>query len=81
MTRFFIDRPIVAIVIPILTVILGVAPLVGLPVPQSPSNLPPVIQIPPTSPGTAALPTPRAQTGAWAPGAWNPATSALGRPL
>ena len=41
MCRFFVDRPIVAIVIAILTVILGLVALVGLPVAQFPSIIPP----------------------------------------
>jgi biotin carboxyl carrier protein len=45
MSRFFVDRPIVAIVIAVLTVILGVVSLAGLPVAQYPSIIPPVIQI------------------------------------
>jgi HAE1 family hydrophobic/amphiphilic exporter-1 len=55
MSRFFIDRPIVAIVIAILTVILGVVSLVGLPVAQYPSIIPPVIQIQTTYTGADAL--------------------------
>src|SRR2546425_1695202 len=45
MTRFFVDRPIVAIVIAILTVILGLVALTGLPIAQYPSIIPPIIQI------------------------------------
>jgi len=55
MTRFFIDRPIVAIVIAILTVILGVVALTGLPIAQYPSIIPPVIQIQTTYTGADAL--------------------------
>src|SRR4029079_10091623 len=55
MSRFFIDRPIVAIVIAILTVILGLVSLVGLPVAQYPSIIPPVIQIQTTYTGADAL--------------------------
>jgi len=55
MSRFFIDRPIVAIVIAVLTVILGVVSLVGLPVAQYPSIIPPVIQIQTTYTGADAL--------------------------
>src|SRR6185436_16009620 len=55
MSRFFIDRPIVAIVIAILTVILGVVSLVGLPIAQYPSIIPPVIQIQTTYTGADAL--------------------------
>src|ERR1700722_17464401 len=45
MSRFFIDRPIVAIVIAILTVIVGAVVIVGLPVAQFPAIAPPEIQI------------------------------------
>ena len=55
MTRFFIDRPIVAIVIAVLTVILGVVSLAGLPVAQYPSIIPPVIQIQTTFTGADAV--------------------------
>jgi HAE1 family hydrophobic/amphiphilic exporter-1 len=55
MSRFFIDRPIVAIVIAILTVILGVVALVGLPIAQYPSIIPPIIQIQTTYTGADAL--------------------------
>jgi HAE1 family hydrophobic/amphiphilic exporter-1 len=55
MSRFFVDRPIVAIVIAILTVVLGVVALVGLPIAQYPSIIPPVIQIQTTYTGADAL--------------------------
>jgi len=55
MSRFFIDRPIVAIVIAILTVVLGVVALLGLPAAQYPSIIPPVIQISTTYTGADAL--------------------------
>ena len=55
MTRFFVDRPIVAIVIAILTVVLGVVALTGLPIAQYPSIIPPVIQIQTTYTGADAL--------------------------
>jgi len=55
MTRFFVDRPIVAIVIAILTVILGLVALTGLPIAQYPSIIPPVIQIQTTYTGADAL--------------------------
>src|SRR5580704_8398297 len=45
MSRFFIDRPIVAMVIALLTVIVGALVIVGLPVAQVPSNASPEIQI------------------------------------
>jgi multidrug efflux pump len=55
MSRFFIDRPIVAIVIAILTVALGVVSLIGLPAAQYPSIIPPVIQVSTTYTGADAL--------------------------
>ncbi len=55
MTRFFVDRPIVAIVIAILTVILGLVALTGLPIAQYPSIIPPLIQIQTTYTGADAL--------------------------
>src|SRR4051794_30212256 len=45
MSRFFINRPIVAIVIAILTVIVGAVALAGLPVAQFPAIAPPEVQI------------------------------------
>jgi len=55
MARFFIDRPIVAIVISILTVLLGLVALVGLPIAQYPDIIPPLIQIQSTFPGADAI--------------------------
>jgi HAE1 family hydrophobic/amphiphilic exporter-1 len=54
-TRFFVDRPIVAIVIAILTVILGLVAMTGLPIAQYPSIIPPVIQIQTTYTGADAV--------------------------
>ena len=45
MSKFFINRPIVAMVISILFVIVGLVALVGLPVAQFPEIVPPEIQI------------------------------------
>src|SRR6202521_1878681 len=45
MSRFFIKRPIVAIVIAILTVIVGAVAVVGLPVAQFPQIAPPEVQV------------------------------------
>jgi HAE1 family hydrophobic/amphiphilic exporter-1 len=55
MARFFIDRPIVAIVISILTVLLGVVAMLGLPIAQYPDIVPPLIQIQSTFPGADAI--------------------------
>src|SRR3954470_16868132 len=54
MARFFIDRPIVAMVISILTVLGGLVAMVGLPVAQFPDIIPPLIQIQTTYPGADA---------------------------
>ena len=43
MSRFFVGRPIVAMVIAILMVIVGAVALVGLPVAQYPNIVPPQI--------------------------------------
>jgi HAE1 family hydrophobic/amphiphilic exporter-1 len=54
MSKFFINRPIVAIVISILTVIVGVITLVNLPVSQFPSIAPPEVQVQTTYVGADA---------------------------
>ena len=45
MSNFFIRRPIVAIVIAILTVLIGAVSLIGLPISQFPSILPPEVNL------------------------------------
>src|SRR5882724_6631863 len=55
MSRFFVDRPIVAIVIAVVTVILGLVSMTGLPIAQFPSIIPPQIQIQTTYTGADAL--------------------------
>src|SRR5947209_17550978 len=45
MSKFFINRPIVAIVISILTVIVGAVTMVSLPVSQFPAIAPPEVQV------------------------------------
>src|SRR5262249_53212003 len=45
MSKFFINRPIVAMVISILTIIVGAVAIVSLPVAQFPDIAPPEIQI------------------------------------
>lgn len=55
MSKFFINRPIVAMVIAIITVILGVVCLLGLPVSQFPNIVPPQIQISASYTGADAL--------------------------
>src|SRR5437867_11444429 len=55
MARFFVDRPIVAIVIAIVTVVLGLVSMTGLPIAQYLSIIPPIIQIQTTYTGADAL--------------------------
>ena len=55
MSRFFIERPIVAIVIAILTVIIGGISMVTLPVAQYPEIVPPEVTIGATYLGADAL--------------------------
>ena len=55
MSEFFIRRPIVAIVIAILTVLLGLFSLTGLSIEQYPFLAPPTIRITATYPGASAL--------------------------
>ena len=54
MSKFFIRRPIVAIVIAILTVVVGVVALVQLPISQYPDIVPPEILVTATYPGADA---------------------------
>jgi HAE1 family hydrophobic/amphiphilic exporter-1 len=55
MSRFFIRRPIVAIVIAIVTVLGGLVALVGLPIAQFPSIVPPQILVTAQYPGADAV--------------------------
>ncbi|HXO05914.1 MAG TPA: multidrug efflux RND transporter permease subunit [Candidatus Sulfotelmatobacter sp.] len=55
MSKFFINRPIVAIVISIVTVLIGVITIVSLPVAQFPNIAPPEVQIQATYVGADAL--------------------------
>lgn len=55
MSNFFIRRPIVAMVIAILTVIIGLVSMMGLPVAQYPNIVPPLIQVSTTYVGADAL--------------------------
>ena len=45
MSRFFVNRPIVAMVISIVTVLLGFVAMSGLPIAQYPEIVPPVVQV------------------------------------
>ena len=55
MGHFFIDRPIVAIVISIVTVIAGLVMITRLPIAQYPEIVPPIIQVKTTYTGADAL--------------------------
>ncbi len=55
MSKFFINRPIVAIVISILMVIIGIVSMLGLPIAQFPNIAPPEIQVKATYTGADAL--------------------------
>ena len=55
MAEFFIRRPIVAIVIAILTLLLGAFSLTGLSIEQYPFLAPPTIRITATYPGASAV--------------------------
>jgi hydrophobic/amphiphilic exporter-1 (mainly G- bacteria), HAE1 family len=55
MSRFFVDRPIVAIVISIVTVLIGLVSMLGLPIAQFPPIVPPQIFIGANYPGADAL--------------------------
>jgi len=55
MSKFFINRPIVAMVIAIITVIIGLVSMAGLPISQYPNIVPPQIQVSTTYVGADAL--------------------------
>ena len=55
MSKFFINRPIVAIVISIFMVIIGLVVMTGLPVAQYPNIVPPAVSINATYTGADAL--------------------------
>jgi len=55
MSNFFIRRPIVAMVVAIITVIVGLVSMAGLPVAQYPNIVPPQIQVSTTYVGADAL--------------------------
>src|SRR5215510_10596270 len=54
MSKFFIERPILANVIAIITIVLGIVCLVNLPVGEYPSIVPPTIQVTTNYPGASA---------------------------
>src|ERR1700723_3799086 len=55
MGRFFVARPVMAIVIAILTILIGAAVIPGLPIAQYPDIVPPEILVQATYPGADAL--------------------------
>ena len=55
MSRFFVNRPIVAIVIAIIMTILGLVSMLGLPIAQFPNIVPPVVQVQATYTGADAI--------------------------
>jgi HAE1 family hydrophobic/amphiphilic exporter-1 len=54
MARFFVNRPIVAMVISIITVMLGLVAMTGLPIAQYPEIVPPMVQVTTTFIGASA---------------------------
>jgi HAE1 family hydrophobic/amphiphilic exporter-1 len=54
MSAFFVNRPIVAMVISIITVLLGVVAMSGLPIAQYPEVVPPMVQVTTTFVGASA---------------------------
>src|SRR5688572_29399087 len=54
MARFFVERPIVAIVLSIITVLLGAVAMQGLPIAQYPEVVPPMVQVTTTFIGASA---------------------------
>jgi HAE1 family hydrophobic/amphiphilic exporter-1 len=54
MTKFFIDRPVLANVIALLTIIMGLVALLRLPVSQYPNVVPPTVQVTTRYPGASA---------------------------
>ena len=54
MARFFVERPIVAIVLSIITVLLGGVAMQGLPIAQYPEVVPPMVQVTTTFIGASA---------------------------
>jgi HAE1 family hydrophobic/amphiphilic exporter-1 len=54
MARFFVNRPIVAMVLSIVMVMLGLVAMQGLPIAQYPEIVPPMVQITTTFVGASA---------------------------
>src|SRR5687767_7314891 len=55
MARFFVDRPVLAMVISIVIVLIGAIALVGLPIAQYPDVIPPQVRVTATYRGANAL--------------------------
>ncbi|MCB1968746.1 MAG: efflux RND transporter permease subunit, partial [Candidatus Accumulibacter sp.] len=55
MAKFFINRPIVAMVLSILMTLIGLVAMVGLPIAQFPNIVPPEIKVNATYTGADAL--------------------------
>ena len=64
MSRFFVNRPIVAMVMSIITVMLGLVAMKGLPIAQYPDIVPPMIQVTTTFIGASATDV-EASYGLW----------------
>jgi HAE1 family hydrophobic/amphiphilic exporter-1 len=54
MARFFVNRPIVAMVISIVTVLVGLVAMSGRPIAQDPEVVPPMVQVTTTFVGASA---------------------------
>ena len=54
MARFFINRPVVAMVLSIVMVMLGTVAMLGLPIAQYPEIVPPMVQVTTTFVGAGA---------------------------
>ena len=55
-SKFFIERPVLANVIAILMIVIGAVALFGLPVAQYPDVVPPTVQVTTRYPGASARP-------------------------
>src|ERR1700686_5630888 len=55
MSKFFIERPVLANVLAILMILIGAVALYGLPVAQYPDVVPPTVQVTTRYPGASAL--------------------------
>jgi hydrophobic/amphiphilic exporter-1 (mainly G- bacteria), HAE1 family len=53
-SKFFIERPVLANVLAILMILIGAVALYGLPISQYPNVVPPTVQVTTTYPGASA---------------------------